>query len=221
MMNLARQEGKLHVVPHFPMLKENPARKGFIEHAQFEKLFAQLPPKLQPFVMFLFYCGVRSGEAKKIAWDQVNLDTRQIRLEGEQTKNSEPRILPLPEVLVTLLTQQANRTGLVFPVGSFRKAWMSACVKAGLGQWGDEDRKFETYSGLLVHDLRRSAVRNLRKAGIPESVIMKISGHRTREVFERYNIVDTTDVHHAMNRLEASTKVIDVTAQSQLTGATK
>ena len=81
---------------------------------------------------------------------------------------------------------------------------MTACASAGLGTKIVEGKPYPFYKGLTLHDLRRSAVRNLRNAGVPENVAMKISGHKTRSVFERYNIVSTDDVHDAMRHLESA-----------------
>jgi hypothetical protein len=82
------------------------------------------------------------------------------------------------------------------PISDFRESWNLACQRAGV-------------PGLLFHDLRRSAVRNLRRAGVAETVIMKITGHRTRSVFERYNITDHTDT------LEAGRKAAGFLAKEQ------
>jgi len=65
-----------------------------------------------------------------------------------------------------------------------------------------EGTKDKLYTGLIIHDLRRSAIRNLLKAGVNEKVAMKISGHKTRDVFDRYHIVDTEDVVEAMRLVQ-------------------
>jgi integrase len=210
MMSLARQENKLQTLPYFPMLAEGRPREGFIEDDAFAKLLAWSPPRLQPLLLFLYRTGCRLGEAKKIQWSQVDLDAGTVRLVGDQTKSGEPRTLPLPDTLLEMLRAQKPKQGLVFPVGNFRKSWISACKKAGLGtvQKGPENGGYGVYTGLIVHDLRRSAVRNFVRAGIPEVVAMKISGHKTRSVFERYNIVSTADLRRAVRAVDAGTKLV-------------
>ena len=90
------------------------------------------------------------------------------------------------------------------PVGDFRKAWHNACVAGGLGKFeniGEEKDAKKVYVGLLIHDLRRSAVRNMVRAGIPEKVAMGLSGHKTRAIFDRYHIVGENDLAEASERL--------------------
>src|SRR5262245_497814 len=72
----------------------------------------------------------------------------------------------------------------------FRVTWASACRAARV-------------AGLLFHDLRRTAARNLRRAGIAEDLIMEIGGWRTNSVFKRYAIVSHSDLADAMRKLEA------------------
>jgi integrase len=206
MLHQARKEGKLQTVPHFPMLQEAPPRSGFVGARDFKKLLAALPPCLRPFVLFLYTTGCRTGEAQKIMWNQVHLDERVIRLEGTQTKNAEPRALPLVNELVSMLSKIKVKSGFVFPVGDFRKAWSTACVKAGLGTRtkGPENGNYGVYTGLIPHDLRRSAVRNLIRLGVSQPVAMSISGHKTIAVFQRYDITDERDKHAAMKKIGSS-----------------
>ena len=89
------------------------------------------------------------------------------------------------------------------PVGDFRKAWQTACVASGPGSFEEKTKRHnrKKYVGLIVHDLRRTAIRNMVRAGIPERVSMALSGHKTRSVFDRYNIVSESDLAEATERL--------------------
>jgi len=203
MLNIAREDGKISTVPVIRMLKPNPPRKGFLLREQFGILLAKLPDKLKPLVTFLYYCGVRLGEAKQIQWSQVDLNAALIRLEDEQTKTGEARTVPLPAVLIGMLDQIDPKGGTVFCATNLTKEWHKACAAVGLGKLEKvEGKKFKLYSGLIVHDLRRSAIKNLMKAGVTEKVAMAISGHKTRTIFDRYHIVDSADVSEAMRKVE-------------------
>ena len=208
MLRIAHEDNKLQFIPKIRLLKEPAPRKGFLEQEKFDELVGLLPTHLKPLVTFLFYCGVRVNEARQIEWKQVDLDARLIRLEEEQTKTEEARVVPLPSVLVAMLREIEPKEGRVFSDLNLRTEWEKACAACGLGKRTKVEPEDEngfvwySYKGLLIHDLRRSAVRNLRRAGVNESVIMKISGHKTAEVFRRYNIVSTDDVSAAMRTLE-------------------
>ena len=206
MFTLARDKGKLTHVPKFGLLRGK-SRSGFLPHEQFQKLFDAMAPRFQPMLLLLYYTGVRVGEAEKIEWPAVDLNAAKITL--LETKNDQPRILPLPNVLVRLLSLVRVRKGRLFPAKrSMQEAFTAACEKAGI-------------EGLLLHDLRRSAVRNLRKAGIAEGVAMKISGHRDRAVFERYNIVDSQDVLEAGRQLQRAFAPVKITRALPARRATK
>ncbi len=184
------------VAPRFPMLPENNVRRGFVAPEDYAKLKAEMPAELLPLLIVGYHVGCRRGELLPIRVDQIDIDSRQIRLHAGTTKNDEGRVLPIyGEMIETISRQLAqikerwpscrhlfHRSGK--PILDFREAWESACERAGM-------------PGLLFHDLRRSAVRNMVRAGVPEKVAMAISGHKTREVFDRYNIVDERDVAEA------------------------
>lgn len=216
MLRIAHEDGKIRFVPVVRLLKEPPARKGFLPLEKFEKLLRRVPSHLRPLITFLYYCGVRLGEAVQIEWTQVDLRKRIIRLEEDQTKGQEARSVPLPSVLVNMLEEIKPKVGAVFSSVNLTKEWRKACAAAGLGEIIEVPGKpyDPQYKGLIVHDLRRSAIRNLVNAGVPERVAMKISGHKTRSVFDRYHIVSTDDVTSAMHRLEAATVGTGVSAKS-------
>lgn len=137
-------------------------------------------------------------------WAQVDLNNGIVRLESGTTKNNEGRTVYLDTELLTIFKQtwdnRAQRNKKILPyvfvnesgmdkIKDFRGAWEAACTKAKIGS-------------KLFHDLRRTAVRNMVRAGIPERVAMMISGHKTRSVFERYNIVNDTDLKLASQKQE-------------------
>jgi integrase len=159
---------------------------------------------------------MRRGEVLGLQWTQVDFDERTVTLNPGETKNGEARLLPMAEeVYQTLLAQKKlrdekfptceyvffnHRTGE--PVRSFRTGWKNACKRVSL-------------PGAKFHDFRRTAVRNLVRAGTPEKVCMAVSGHKTRSVFERYNIVTADDVKAAVSALETYLSNASGTKQAQ------
>jgi integrase len=184
---------KVSQVPYIPMLKEDNVRTGFFEHDQFQKVLRHLPEYLRPIAFYAYCSGWRKQEILSLTWDQVDLNQGLARLVPQKSKNGEGRTLYLePDLWQTMKDLHRKRAfgcSHVFHVDGerikdFRKAWDTACTKAGI-------------SGMLFHDLRRTAVRNMVRAGIPERVAMSVSGHKTRSVFDRYNIVSPDDLKKA------------------------
>jgi integrase len=212
MFSLYFKAGRLTAKPYIPMLDENNARQGFLAHADFLTLQNKLPDYLKDPVAFLYRSGWRVSEMRAIEWRDVDKDGHTLRLRPEISKNKKARVLPLRGELLEILTRARENRRLdctrIFhdkgePIGDFRKAWHNACVVAGLGQFKKTDDGKKVYAGLLIHDLRRSAVRNLIKAGVPEKVAMELSGHKTRAVFDRYHIVDDDDLAEALDKAAA------------------
>lgn len=188
-------------VPRMPKLEENNIRTGFLEHEKYLKLRAELPEEIRPLLVIGYHTGARLGELKLMRWDQVDLGANRITLNPGTTKNGEGRSLPIYGEMQQWLRiekeirdAQSPECPYVFrrggkPVKNFRKSWSQACCRA-------------QFPGLLFHDLRRTAVRNMVRAGIPEKIAMQISGHKTRSVFDRYNIVSDRDLDLAAERMQ-------------------
>jgi integrase len=204
MFNLAARctPPKIAQVPYIPMLKENNVRRGFFELDQFLAVKEALPDHLKPVVTFAYCTGWRRSEILGLQWKQVDLKEGIARLEPGETKNNEGRTLYLePELLEMMQDIHRKRTvgcPYVFHfkgrrIGDFRDSWNRACNEAGI-------------PGMLFHDFRRTAVRNMIRAGIPERVAMSISGHKTRAVFDRYNIVSQEDLKEAALKRQAFVK---------------
>jgi len=147
-----------------------------------------------------------------LTWNQIDLDQGIVRLEVGETKNDEGRTVFLDQELKEYIEQQIarrNKSKNIMPyvflnsnesdrVKDFSKAWHTACKKAQIGK-------------RLFHDIRRTAIRNMVRSGIPERVAMMISGHKTRTVFDRYNIVSDTDLKLAAQRQETYLETQKVT----------
>jgi integrase len=95
-LNLARKHGRLSRVPYFPMMREDNARQGFFEHADFERVVAQLPEPINDIARFGYLCGWRRGEIMPLRWNAVDRVAREVRLRRLRTsKNGQGRVLPL------------------------------------------------------------------------------------------------------------------------------
>ncbi len=194
--------------------REHNVRTGFFERDQFEAVRRHIPEYLRGVVTFAYITGWRiQSEVLPLQWPQVDMTAGTVRLDPGTTKNDEGRVFPfdlMPELQEVIERQQQLAAGLqqdgrIVPwvfheVGEplldrssrakhvVRVAWKAACLKAAC-------------PGRIPHDFRRTAVRNLTRAGVPERVAMQLTGHKTRSVFDRYDIVNEADLRQAVGKL--------------------
>jgi integrase len=209
--SLGVNSGILRSAPKIQMLKEDNVRKGFFQREQLDEILKHLRYHNQNPARFGFITGWRKQEILGIRWPQVDFQAGNVRLEPGETKNDKARVFPFIAELRGILEGQRakadalKKDGVITPwvffveekgrrkgrkIGDFKRNWNSACEAAGI-------------PGRIFHDFRRTAVRNLVRAGIPERVAMQMTGHKTRDVFERYNVVSETDLTEAAAKLEA------------------
>ena len=219
MFTLAIHDGQLLYKPHIPLLHESNTRTGFFEAEQFASVLAHLPASLASMLEFAYITGWRiDSEILPLEWRQVDFAGGEVRLAPHTTKNDDGRVFPLTDDLHALLEAQKAHADRVTracgqivpwvffrevavgrggptrakPILSFAKAWNAAVRAAGC-------------PGRIPHDLRRTAVRNMVRRGVPERVAMMLTGHKTRSVFERYNIVSQGDLRAAADQLSGLT----------------
>jgi integrase len=200
MFQLAIRRGLLERMPLFPnRLEENPPRQGFFEHDEYLKVRAHAPAPYQDVLDFAYYSGWRRNEILELTWDEVDLGGGVIRLSPRRSKTKAGRVLPISAPLRQVLRRRKRvrraRDPRVFrrdgvPVRVWRTALRDACRKAKVPH-------------RLLHDCRRTAARNLIRAGVPERIAMLLTGHKTRAVFDRYNIVNEQELLTAGERLAA------------------
>ena len=192
------------------------ASLGFFEPEQLGNVLKHLPAEIKPVIQFAAITGWRiNSEVLPLEWRNVDVAAGEVRLDAGTTKNGEARVFPFTADLRALLKarhaqhERLRKAGIlepwVFyrmvgegrrgkkkpqPIVAFTVAWKNACNAASC-------------PGRIPHDLRRTAIRTMVRRGVPERVAMMLCGHRTRSVFERYNIVSHTDLKDAARKLDA------------------
>jgi integrase len=229
--NLARQDGLLVSAPPISRLPEQNRRTGDFPPGDFARLLDCLPEYLQDFVRWAKLTGWRAGSIRSLRWEELIDDKLWCR--AQYSKDREAHGMPLVGELHDIVERRrAAKAGpYVFsypdgrPIGCYKRAWITACCRAGLGKlicpecggavneknccvrcttrWKRNKLK---YRGRIFHDLRRTAATELIRSGVPEIVAMKITGHATRSMFDRYNIVRDDDVRRALEQREAYTQ---------------
>jgi integrase len=210
-----------HPMPTIERLPEDNARETFYSKAQADALIAALPADLQDFTRFGWLTGWRKGGITSLQWTDVDRDTRSIRLSWRASKTKTARTMALEGDLAAIIERRwharqitlkngttllsplvfhrgegaGKHAGEAAPVMDFDKAFKTACEAAGI--------PYGRATGHTFHCFRRTLARNARNAHIPENVIMAMTGHKTRSMFDRYSITDQQDTRDAQTALQA------------------
>jgi integrase len=216
-LRLGQQKQKVAIVPPITLLKESNTRTGFFERPLFEAVRSFLPEELRGLVTFMYLTGWRLGNVLRLPWSQVDVHAGVVRLEPGTTKNDDGVEFPfsmLPELETVLRTQWEmtkaveRETGQIVPwvfhrngqpIRYFRRSWARACYLAGVGQLNPETKAPRALK--FRHDFRRTAVRNLERAGVSRSVAMGLVGMKTQSIYSRYAIKSKQDLKDGVAKL--------------------
>jgi integrase len=202
-------KGRLNPRPAFPEIEVRNARTGFFEQEEFAAVVKELPAEIKRIAVVAYYTGWRKNEILGLTWARIDFEHKVMRLDPNTTKSDKGRTFPfgeLPPLAEALRAQRAytdevqRKLGAVIPwvwhredgsrICKIDEAWKAARKRAGC-------------PGRLFHDFRRTAVRNLVRAGVPEHWAMALTGHETPEVFRRYSITNEADLKQGVQRLAA------------------
>jgi len=197
-MRLAKRKKLIMDIPHIEKFSEKDnARQGFFEPEELERVLMFLPPYLQDLTRFAYHTGWRKGEILTLEWRDIQGDV--IRLRPDIAKNKDGRVIVLVGEIANIIARRraehVESCPYVFHrqgsrIKHYNRAWRTARMKAGL-------------PGKLMHDNRRTAARNMDRAGVPRQVAKQITGHKTDSMYNRYNIVNEKDVRDGMMQAQA------------------
>jgi integrase len=188
--NKAMKNGKAERNPAqgIKQLKENNERDRVLTPEEYTRLLAHCPPHLNPIFRLAYHTGMRRGEILTLRWGQVDMKEGFIRLRAEDTKTNEGRLVPLNGELVEMFKSMPRGLPMapVFTykgnaVSEMKRSFATACKRAGI-------------EGFTFHDLRHTAINNWRLAGHDYFRIMAATGHKTMNVFKRYNTVNKQEL---------------------------
>jgi integrase len=190
-------------VPIIKSLDGANVRQGFLKSQDFDALLEKIKNSdTRDIIEFLYHSGWRSGEGKTLEWREVDLHSGMIKLLPSKSKNKRARLLPITGALREIIERRIAVREISCPfvfhragrqIKSFSRAFKTA--SKGIG-----------YAGTVPHDMRRSAVRNFRKAGLSETEGMMLSGHKTNSVYKRYDIIDEEDLRESMTKVQEHLK---------------
>ncbi len=209
MFRLAMRQGMVATMPYIAMLAEHNVRKGFFELDQFQAILKNLPAEFQPLFELAYITGWRiRSELLTRQWRHVDFSGKGwLRIDAGEAKDATAgREFQFTTWMRDALERQRKfiskvekRTGSVIPwvfcrpdgvrIHTFYEPWGKACKATGI------DR--------IPHDFRRTAVRNLERAGVPRTTAMAMIGHKTESIYRRYSIVDQAMLEMGTSKLEA------------------
>ncbi len=213
--------------------EKNNVRTNFFEKSEFETLREQLPEDLRDFCCWGYLTGMRFSSIANLRWEHISNDNAEMTLPGQFMKAKQALKLPLVGELHEIIARRRAARAikgempslLVFhragkQVRQFRLEWIEAALAAKLGKMSCPKcsavaqkptsrcscahcRVAMKYDGVIFHDFRRTAARDMIRAGVPQTIAMKITGHKTTSIFDRYNVSDTTDLREALAKTYA------------------